>query len=151
MFQLGFSLQSSNLQPYEQRCLTGTMPPVIHIERLTELVHQSGIEYMTNPREMKLAWLAIAEKYCEERGLELLDYKKFATKWKNAKCYAKKIAAVTKKELTDPPFRLKSDTNASESSEVNPKRSEIQIVTVQSQTRYHFHYFLELVLDIDRI
>jgi hypothetical protein len=27
---------------------------------------------MTNPREMKLAWLAIAEKYCEERGLELL-------------------------------------------------------------------------------
>ena len=101
------------------------MPPVIHIERLTELVHQSGIEYMTNPRDMKLAWQAIAEKYCEERNLELLDYKKFATKWKNAKCYAKKIAAVTNK---DPAYRVKSDTNTSESSDATPKRSEVQIV-----------------------
>ena len=50
-------------------------PVTIHIERLTELVHQSGVEFMTNPREMKLAWQAIAETYCDERDLELLDYK----------------------------------------------------------------------------
>ena len=43
----------------------------------------------------------------------------------NVKCYAKKIAAVTNK---DPAYRVKSDTNTSESSDATPKRLEVQIV-----------------------
>ena len=67
-----------------------TMAPLIDLEWLTAVVEETGLEYMTRGMEIKQAWEKIAERFCEERGIELIDYKLFSRRWKNAKFYIRR-------------------------------------------------------------
>ena len=75
------------------------MAPLIDMDRLTALVHETGVEYITNSRIIKNTWQEIAERYCREKGVELLPYKSFSSRWKNAKFQAKKKAERPRKYL----------------------------------------------------
>ena len=76
------------------------MAPLIDMDRLTALVHETGVEYITNSRIVKNTWQEIAERYCREKGVEPLPYKSFSSRWKNAKFQAKKKAERPRKYLT---------------------------------------------------
>jgi hypothetical protein len=75
------------------------MAPLIDIDRLTALVHETGVEYITNSKIVKNTWQEIAERYCREKGVDLLPYKSFSSRWKNAKFQAKKKAERPRKYL----------------------------------------------------
>ena len=75
-------------------------PPIIDLDWLTNIIHETGVEYMTSSLDLKNTWKMIADRYCEERGLDPIPYKAFSKKWQNAKFYSKKLAKmgqVTKK------------------------------------------------------
>ncbi len=76
------------------------MAPLIDIDRLTALVHETGVEYITNSKIIKKTWQEIAERYCRDKGIALLPYKSFSSRWKNAKFQAKKKAERPRKYLT---------------------------------------------------
>ena len=68
------------------------MAPLIPLDWITNIVEETGLEYLTNGQEIKNAWEMISQRFCEERGLEPLNYKVFSNRWKNATFYMKRTA-----------------------------------------------------------
>jgi len=80
------------------------MAPLIPLDWISNIVEETGLEYLTNVQEIKSTWEMIAQRFCEERGIEQLNYKIFSQRWKNAKFYMKRVAKAEqyKREGLDP-------------------------------------------------